>query len=323
MNPAHAPGAAVASDAASPHRLLPPLAALRCFSVAARTGSFTRAAEELCVTQGAVSRQILLLEEFYGQPLVLRQARGLVLTDAGRLLADTARAALEQIAQTTRVLRRRMETRELRFMVPTCAMLWAMPLLMRFQSRHPGFRIAVNTTMTHTLDADRFDAGIVYGPLDEGDAQQRLLFAERLTPVCSPRLTQGSQALRRPQDLAHSVLLHARADHDDWRQWLAAAQLREVDPAQGLDFQTLDLSNTAAAEGYGVALGDSVIAQPAIESGRLHAPFALEVATGCGYFLRWQGEQAERPEIAHLTDLFDDALREDGGSAPLALRRKD
>lgn len=325
MTSAHAPGSPGPDAAAppTPHKLLPPLAALRCFEVAARTGSFTRAAQELCVTQGAVSRQVLLLEEFYGQALFLRQARGLVLTEAGELLAHTARSALDQIAQTTRVLRRRMETRELRFMVPTCAMLWAMPLLMRFQARHPGFRIAVSTTMSHDLDENRFDAGIVYDRLDDERIHQRLLFAERLTPVCSPRLMTGAQALQRPVDLAHSVLLHARADHEDWRQWLDAAKLHEIDPARGLDFQTLDLSNTAAAEGYGVALGDNVIGRPAIDSGRLCAPFDVDVATGNGYFLRWEQAHAERPEISHLVELFGNALRESDSSTPRGLLRQE
>jgi LysR family glycine cleavage system transcriptional activator len=302
------PNAPEPADTAAPSKRLPPLAALRFFAVAARTGSFTRAAEELCVTQGAVSRQVLLLEEFYGQALFLRQARGLVLTDAGQLLAQTASAALEQIAQVTQVLRRRIEARELRFMMPTCAMLWAMPLVMDFQARHPGFRIAVNTTLSHELDEERFDAGIVYERLDTTLPRHRLLFAERLTPVCSPRLMQGPQALRMPQDLARSVLLHARPDHQDWRQWLAAAQLDQIDAARGLDFQTLDLSNSAAAEGYGVALGDRVIAQPAIASGRLCAPFSIDAETGCGYFLRWHESHAERPEVLWLAEMFSDAL---------------
>ena len=229
MTHAHAPDAA-AGEPVPPSRRLPPLTALRFSVVAARTGSSrpARAAEELCVTQGAVSRQVLLLEEFYGQALFLRQARGLVLTEAGQLLARTANAALEQIAQTTQVLRRRMEVREVRFMIPTCAMLWAMPLLMRFQARHPGFRIAVSTTLAHVLDEERFDAGIVYERLDTTLPRHRLLFAERLTPVCSPRLLQGAQALRTPQDLARCVLLHARPDHQDWRLWLDAAQLDEI-----------------------------------------------------------------------------------------------
>ncbi len=311
----HAPDAA-GGEPAPPSRRLPPLTALRFFAVAARSGSFTRAAEELCVTQGAVSRQVLLLEEFYGQALFLRQARGLVLTDAGQLLAQTANTALEQIAQTTLVLRRRMEVRELRFMIPTCAMLWAMPLLMRFQARHPGFRIAMSTTLSHVLDEQRFDAGIVYERLDTTLPRHRLLFVERLMPVCSPRLMQGAQALRVPKDLARCVLLHARPDHQDWRLWLDAAHLDEIDPAGGLDFQTLDLSNSAAAEGYGVALGDRVIAQPAIESGRLCAPFANDVETGYGYFLHWHESHTERAEILHLGEMFSEALREvDGNDA--------
>jgi len=300
MNPAHAPD----PPETAPNRQLPPLAALRCFVVAARSGSFTRAAEELCVTQGAVSRQVLQLEAFYGQPLFLRQARGLELTEAGRQLDDTARIAFEQIAATTRLLRRRLELRELRFMVPTCAMLWAMPLLMRFQARHPQFRMAVSTTLSHAMDEQQFDAGIVYERLDSRQPHQRLLFAERLTPVCSQRLLQGPRALRQPADLAHSVLLHAQAAHADWRLWLQAAQLDRIDAAAGIDFETLDLSNSAAAEGYGVAMGDCVIIRPALDSGRLCAPFALQVATGHGYFLRWREVHKDQAEITQLASLF-------------------
>lgn len=318
MTHAHAPDAA---EAASPSRLLPPLAALRCFTVAAKTGSFTRAAEELCVTQGAISRQVLQLEEFYGQPLFLRQARGLALTEAGRQLEETARVAFDQIAQTTRVLRRRLEARELRFMVPTCAMLWAMPLLMRFQARHPGFRIAVTTTLSHAMDADVFDIGIVYDRLDDRRPHQKLLFAERLTPVCSSRLLEGARALRQPQDLVHGVLLHARTDHADWRLWLDAARLSDIDPASGLDFETLDMSNTAAAEGYGVALGDRIIARPALDSGRLCAPFDIDVTTGQGYFLRWHEAHGERAEIVHLARQLSDAIEVDDGTASIAVHR--
>jgi len=110
------------------------------------------------------------------------------------------------------------------------------------------------------------------------------------------------------------VLLHARPDHQDWRLWLDVAHLDQIDPAVGLDFQTLDLSNSAAAEGYGVALGDCVVARPAIESGRLCAPFSIEVQTGYGYFLRWHESHAERAEILHLGEMFNDALGQTMGS---------
>lgn len=288
---------------------LPPLAALRSFTVAARTGSLTLAAEALCVTQGAVSRQVLKLEAYYGLPLFRRIPRGLELTEAGRLLAQTAQEAFDAIARTSRSLRRSVETDPLRFMVPTCVMLWAMPLLTDFQRRHPTARIAVSTTLTNALDPEHFDVGIVYERLDSPLPHQHPLFAERLTPVCSPRLTEGPSGLHQPGDLAHQVLLHARADHDDWRRWLCAAQLDDVDPSGGLDFQTLDLSNTAAAEGYGVALGDCVVIGSTIASGRLCAPIDLAIPTGYGYALRWSESQADRPELARLVRLFDDAVQ--------------
>ena len=292
----------------SPSQQLPPLAALRAFAVAARTGSLTVAAEALCVTQGAVSRQVLKLEAYYGLPLFRRVPRGLELTEAGRLLAQTAQEAFDEIARTSQLLRRSVETGALRFMVPTCVMLWAMPLLTAFQRRHPAVRIAVSTTLANALDPERFDAGIVYDQLDSPAPHRHPLFAERLTPVCSPRLTEGPAALRHPGDLAHHVLLHARADHDDWRRWLCAAQLDAVDPSAGLDFQTLDLSNTAAAEGYGVALGDCVVIRSTIASGRLCTPIDFAVSTGYGYALRWSESQADRPELARLVQLFDEAV---------------
>lgn len=291
----------------SARRALPPLPALRCFVVAAQTGSFTRAAEALCVTQGAVSRQVLQLEAFYGQPLFVRQARGLALTEAGRMLEQTARVAFEQISYTSRVLNRQRASQQLRFMMPTCTMLWAMPRLMRFNDQHPALRVAVTTTLRHAMDEELFDIGIVYARLDEPHPHQQLLLAERLTPVCSSRALLGPKGLRQPQDLAHCTLLHARPDHEDWRLWLAAHHLPQVDYLGGLDFETLDMSNNAAAEGYGVALGDRVMARSAIEAGRLCAPFALDVATGYGFFLRWHEVHRQRPEIALLqTTLMQD-----------------
>lgn len=185
--------------------------------MAAKTGNFICAVEELGVTQGAISRQVLQIENFYGQPLFLRQARGLTLTEASRQLEETARVAFDQIAQTTRALCRRLEARELRFMLPTCAMLWTMPLLTPFLACRPRFRISVITTLFHATDANVFDIGIVYDRLDNprlhrkrtNPADRRLwLDAAQGFPTSSPQTGSGPSNPHRSSAQSPSFNFH-------------------------------------------------------------------------------------------------------------------
>lgn len=267
-------------------RTLPPLHALRCFAVAARNGSFTAAARELQVTQGAISQQIQGLERFLGTALFVRSPRGLTLTPAGEQLASVADDCFGRLQQVTNRLRR--QSGDIALMLPTCVMRWAMPRLMDLQVRHPELRLQLNTTIRHSVDFDQdpYDAAIVYAAAPPDGAA--LLFREELTPVCAPALAG--------QDLARLTLLHATPDHRDWRQWLEAAALTEIDARAGQNFETLDMSMNAAAEGYGIAMGDVTIAAADLASGRLARPFARTIETGAAYyFVTAPRRQRDRP----------------------------
>jgi LysR family glycine cleavage system transcriptional activator len=262
------------NDPTRSSRALPPLHALRCFAVAARRGSFTAAARELLVTQGAISQQIQGLERFLGVSLFVRSPRGLTLTPGGQQLAAVADDCFGRLQQITNRLR--SQGNDIALMLPTCVMRWAMPRIMDLQAHHPELRLQINTTIRHSVDFDQdpYDAAIVYAAQPPGGAT--LLFREALTPMCAPKLAGGV--------LHGSTLLHATPDHRDWRQWLEAAARTDVDARAGQNFETLDMSMNAAAEGYGIAMGDVTIAAADVAAGRLAQPFAQIIETGAAYY---------------------------------------
>ena len=183
-------------------RRLPPLNALQIFVTVARHRSFTRAAEHLCLTQGAISRQILTLEEYFGFPLFKRGARGLTLTAEGDVLLPVVREGFARIEEVS--LRLTRQRTDLALKVPTCVMRWMLPRIMRFQSEHPELQLQITTTWQHDVDfrVESFDAAIIYGSSPGTDVHAVPLFDEQLTPVCSPDLL-SERPLAVAADLAH------------------------------------------------------------------------------------------------------------------------
>jgi len=280
-------------------RRLPPLYALEVFEVVARHGSFTRAAQALCVTQGAVSRQIQTLEDYYRFPLFKRHAKGLTLTAQGEQLLPTVRESLARIEEVSRRLSR--ETSALALKVPTCIMRWMLPRIMRFQHEHPALEVQVTTTWRHDVDFDvePFDAAIVYSAGPGPGTCATPLFEEWLTPVCAPALLL-QKPIAEIADLAQHTLLHPTRDHRDWRLWLARAGGAGVDAAQGPTFDTLDLATNAAAAGFGVAIGDAMLSAEDVAAHRLATPFELRVQSGFGYYFVCPERAADVPKIAHF-----------------------
>ncbi|HEF4757619.1 TPA: LysR family transcriptional regulator, partial [Burkholderia multivorans] len=193
-------------------RRLPPLHALQIFSTVARHGSFTRAAEQLCVTQGAVSRQIQTLEAHYGFPLFKRHAKGLTLTAEGEQLLPVVNESFARIEDISSKLTR--QRTDLALKVPTCVMRWMLPRIMRFQGEHPDLHVQITTAWQHVVDfsSEPFDAAIVYGTSPGAGVVALPLFGERLTPVCAPELRQTAP-LDAVDDLARHTLLHPTRDH--------------------------------------------------------------------------------------------------------------
>ena len=265
-------------------RELPPLHSLRVFDVAARCRSFSQAAEQLCLTQGAVSRQVQSLEEYFGFALFVRHSRRpLALTPQALVLAPTVRESLRALEEVTQRLTQRAS--ELTLKIPTCTMRWMLPKIMRFRAAEADVDIQLTTTLSHRVDFDSepFDAAIVYGErAAQGSAQRAELFAEVLTPVCAPAL---AKRLRIPADLDKHTLLHPSPDHPDWRRWLDAAGADEVRSDRGPSFETMDLAVDAAVQGFGVAIGDCLLAADEVAAGRLIRPFKLTVTTGEHYLL--------------------------------------
>jgi LysR family transcriptional regulator, glycine cleavage system transcriptional activator len=284
---------------------LPPLNALRAFETAARHESFARAAEELHVTQGAVSRYVKLLEEHLGATLFRRLPQGVELTTQGRALLPELTGSFERIARAAR--RVAESDRELRVgCQPTLAGRWLVRRLSGFQDLEPGIRVTLGL-MCDYEDFFRggFDLGIVTYDLDvdrPGRLEAVLLRREALAPVCAPALLGGADALREPADLARHTLLHPHADRMDWRKWLRAAGVPEKIGEGGQVFETLEMVIAAALGGLGVGMTDLHLAQDELSSGALVAPFDLVVSEETGYFLSAKRGRFEEPNVAAFRD---------------------
>ncbi|WP_186196929.1 LysR substrate-binding domain-containing protein [Burkholderia gladioli] len=284
------------------HRL-PPLNALQVFVTVARHLNFTRAAEALCLTQGAVSRQIQSLEAHYGFPLFVRRAKGLALTAEGEQLLPVVSESFARIDDVSRRLTR--QRTDLALKVPTCVMRWILPKVMQFQTEHPDLHVQMTTTWRHDVDfaTEPFDAAIVYGMAATPEVRVVPLFAERLTPVCAPELL-AERPIASGADLARHTLLHPTRDHRDWRQWLAHAGIEGIDPARGPSFDTLDLATNAAMQGFGIAISDVTLIADDVAARRLARPFEAVLGTGARYDFVCPARNAAQPKL----DLFSDWL---------------
>ncbi len=282
-------------------RRLPPLHALQIFATVARHRSFTRAAEHLCITQGAVSRQIQTLEAHYGFPLFKRHAKGLTLTAEGEQLLPVVNESFARIEDISLKLTR--QRTDLALKVPTCVMRWMLPRIMRFQGEHPDLHVQITTAWQHDIDfsTEPFDAAIVYGTSPGAGVCALPLFGERLTPVCAPELRQA-EPLAALDDLARHTLLHPTRDHRDWRAWLDHAGARAVDPERGPSFDTLDLATNAAMQGFGVAIGDVTLVEDDVRARRLEMPFDIVLETGARYFFVYPESMGGQRKIQAFSD---------------------
>ena len=269
---------------------MPPLYALRAFEVAARFGSFTQAAESLCITQSAVSRHVKTLEESLGCQLFERRGSRLALTDTGRVLAQELKAGFRTLENACIAVTRQRDA--LRLKAPsTLTMRWLLGVLDDFHLHHPQDRVQL-TSAWMDLDAvdfhnEPFDCAILLGhggfPADWNRVK---LFDEWLVPVCSPGYQGGppwSQAR-----LSTAELIHPSRDCRDWRRWLQ--RIGWVDAVawqQGKLFDTLELGISAAAQGHGISIGDLALVDAELQKGSLMLPFDQAVRSGDSYYLVW------------------------------------
>ncbi|MDX1539949.1 MAG: transcriptional regulator GcvA [Geminicoccaceae bacterium] len=279
---------------------LPPLNALRTFEAAARHLSFTKAAEELFVTQTAVSHQIKALEEQLGVQLFRRLNRRLLLTDEGQLLVPEVREAFDLLGSAVRRLREQQGGALSISATSSFGPKWLASRIGRFQALHPEFEIQLTAT-PRLVDFIRegIDCGVRYGMGDWPGLRADRLFDAEVIPVTSPQLAAG---LKQPDDLKRHTLIHVLGDIDDWRMWLKAAGVDGIDPAKGLKFDSALMALQSAAASAGVAIGQRRLVEEDLASGLLVAPFDLKWPDGCAYYFVSPESRADVPKIAMFRD---------------------
>ena len=277
---------------------LPPLNALRVFDAAARHLSFTRAADELFVTQAAVSHQIKSLEDFLGLKLFRRRNRSLQLTEEGQSYFQDIKEIFSQLTEATRKLQSRSAKGALTVsLLPSFAIQWLVPRLSSFNSAYPGIDVRIQA-VDREVDklADDVDVAIFYGRGNWPGLRVEKLYAEYLLPVCSPLLLTGDKPIKTPEDLAKHTLLHD-ASRRDWQTYTRQLGLN-LNVQQGPIFSHSAMVLQAAIHGQGVALANNVMAQSEIEAGRLACPFNDVLVSKNAFYLVCHDSQAELGKIA-------------------------
>ena len=283
-------------------RRLPSLNALRAFEAAARHESFTLAAQELSVTQGAVSHQVKALEDELGCRLFNREHRRLRITAAGTSYLAVVRDAFDRLSFGTEALLQRHKAGTLTVSTsPNFASKWLVHRLGRFAEQHPDIDLRVSATLQH-IDFVRedFDLAIRHGDGHWPDLHVTRFCAEELFPVCSPALLRGRHALRGPADIAHHTLLHIN-DRNDWAKWLEAAAITNIVSDRGPIFNQASMAIDAAVDGQGVALARSALSAWDIGARRLVRPFHLSLKAPYSYWIVCPQSTAATKKIAAFT----------------------
>jgi LysR family glycine cleavage system transcriptional activator len=281
---------------------LPPIQSLRAFEAAARHLSYSRAADELFLTHGAISHHIGRLEkELGGVRLFVRDGQRMLLTDAGQVFVIEVRQGLRLLSEAMENARTRPRrngaSRVLSVSVlPSFAARWLVPRLSSFQASHPEIDIAIHPTSTLAAlnGRDGIDLAIRYGPGQWHGLNTSPLMKSFIFPVCSPEFLNRT-GICSPEDMLKFTLL--RNPRQKWRPWFAAAGLEVPEPVQGPVYDDAGLLLQAAAAGQGMALARSALAQDDLAAGRLVRLSDIEIEDDYGWFIVWReplnGERTE------------------------------
>ncbi|WP_429343922.1 LysR substrate-binding domain-containing protein [Paraburkholderia sp. GAS42] len=291
---------------------MPALNALKAFEVAGRTGSFTRAAGLLNVTQSAVSRQVRQLEAQLGETLLQRHHHHLELSAAGRILLQALQQSFDRIELTVRSLQEKTHRNRLRINAPpTFTSRWLMPRLGRLRDAHPHLELSLSTRVDDNLaESGVLDCAIRFGNGEWEGFDNRLLMNERHVAVCAPTLL-ARQTGRTAIDLNQFTLLHVLASADQryltWQHWLKAAGIDNVDTRGGYEFDLLDHAIRAAVDGLGVTIADRHMIGRELAEGQLVQVLNVHVDGHQSYWLVTRAEQDDLPHVA----LFRDWLQQE------------
>jgi DNA-binding transcriptional LysR family regulator len=309
-------------------RKIPSTQALACFEAAARHGSFTRAAQELNLTQGAISRQVATLEDFLGVPLFKRGQRGMALTPAGEDYARQVSRQLDALERDTLdVMGRQGEGAAITLAaVPTFANRWLIPRLPRLASRHPELQVHIEVKTRPFLFTDSgVDAALYAGTPNQVQqwvgVQALHLMAEEVVPVCSPQWLARHQsgfagALPTPAELAGVALLQPATRSEAWRQWFEALGVDAPQAMAGPRYELFSMQATAAAAGLGVALMPTLLVQDELARGTLVVACNRAQPSGRNYYLVQPETSPDRPEpvaMKHFREWLQGEVRSASG----------
>ena len=267
-------------------RKMPPLNAVRAFEAAARHISFSKAAKELFVTHGAISKQVAQLEDWLGTRLFHRAHSQLSLTEAGHALLEQVAPALDRIALAAEQVIQQSSTQVLRINAPpTFTMRWLIPRLSSFQRSHPGAELKL-TTSTHPIrfEDQAYDMAIRGSIRPFSGMVSQAFMEEDILPICHPDLLEKGR-LREPSDLAKHTLISYDTEPVSWRDWLSANGLSEVVARKNLPFEQMYFALQAAAEGLGIVLVPLFLVADDVIAGRLCAPFGMGLTHQRQYFI--------------------------------------
>lgn len=288
---------------------LPALPQLHTFEAVARRMSFTDAANELCLTQSAVSRQVRALEEDLGQPLFHRRHRAIELTSEGWRLFEAVTRGLDEISACVSELRATSEGPRITVSASVAfSYYWLMPRLERFSALHPEIDLRVlatdNTMELHNGDAD---IAVLFGTGNWKGIEARRLFGERVYPVCSPGYLEDHPGLRQPGDLLDQTLLHLEGGGNDWGAvswpvWFARHGVYGQPVRRGIRLNSYPMVIQGAEAGRGVALGWSYITDEMLESGQLVCPIDKPLVTTRNYYIGASKTRILHHEITAFMD---------------------
>lgn len=297
-----------------PRKPLPPLTALRAFEAAARNLSFHRAADELNISQSAISHQIANLETVLNVRLFRRLARRVELTEPGILYYPYLRDAFDRIEQGTALIGRTSAAGDLTVQIyVTVAARWLIPRLERFRERHPNIQVRLSTShLDWEFDVDAADVGIIYTrDPDRARLHYEHLFDAKIFPVCSPAFLAGAGDLAHAPDLNAFPLLQLYTAADDWTVWLAAAGRPTLGDKPGPKFDNYLLALEAAIDGQGLAVVPHFMVANDLKSGRLVRPFEVEAKQSGHWYLACRKERADEPRILRFRDWLVDEIAVD------------
>ena len=286
-------------------RILPSLTSLQCFEAATRHMSFTRAARELNITQGAVSRQVRQLEEFVGRPLFERVKKRLVLTDAGAAYAKAVKDVLDRAeAATLQVMAQGDAGGELTIaLLPTFGTRWLVPRLGDFAARYPDIQLSLVTKLgPFDFEGSGIDAAVHFGSDVWPGAVCYRLMGEVVVPVVAPSLLGPGKRLERPEDIGKFRLLQHVTRPLAWQEWLEACGVSSVDGHMGPRFEQFHMVIQAAVAGFGVALLPAFLIQEELATGKLVIAIDRPVVSRYAYYFVHPEEKAGHRGVVAFRD---------------------